>query len=459
MTVADYLFGVLRDAGACAVFGTTLTDASVLRRAEAAGLRVVSVPGEQAALDAARAFGRASGAPGVALTSDAGAAMDKPSLLLDQPAAAAMVAHDLLAAAATGPVLLTLPAKVARAEYVPAGLELRETPNLPLDAIEEAALLLSLAARPVLWAGAGAVRSQAWAELAAVAELLGAPVLTGVSGKGAISEHHPLAVGAVFEAREAAMLLRDSDAAIAVGTSFSARSTRGGQLPMPLQLFHIDLDPDVVSRRFPARLGITGDARAVLAALAEALEGKHKGNQLVDPAATATAAREGAQARLRAAAGEVAEVIDALRDAIPAEVPTVWDVAPARWAVPLFPVSAPGSFHAPAAGAAPGSSLAGLAGVTASGLPAVAVVTRDEILLRSGDLAGIGRAGLPAVIVVLSGDAWVGDGPKSPVRSVRPTGVGTAFGLTAVSVEGLAGLPEAVSTALAAQRPTLIALS
>lgn len=459
MTVADYLFGVLRDAGAGAVFGTTLTDPAVLRRAEAAGMQVVMLPSEQAALDAARAFGQACGAPGVALTSDAGAAMDKPSLLLDQPANAPLVARDLLAAAATGPVLLTLPAKVARAEYVPAGLELLETPSLPQDAIDEAALLLSLAARPVIWAGAGAVRSQAAAELAAVAELLGAPVLTGISGKGAIAETHPLAVGALFEARETALLLRDCDAAVAVGTSFSARSTRGGQLPMPLQLFHIDLDPDVVSRRFPARLGITGDARAVLAALAAALEGKPKGNQLADPAATAAATRDAARSRLRAAAGEVAEVIDALRAAIPDEVPTVWDVAPARWAVPLFPVTTRGTFHAPAADAAPGSSLAALAGVTAAGPQAVAVLTRDEILLRSGDLAGIGRAGLPAVIVVLSGDAWEGDGPKSPVRSVRPTGVGTAFGLTALTVEGLAGLPEAVTSALAAQRPTLIALS
>ena len=48
---------------------------------------------------------------------------------------------------------------------------------------------------PVLWAGGGVERSGAWAELAALAERLDAPVATTYMGKGAFPADHPLSAG------------------------------------------------------------------------------------------------------------------------------------------------------------------------------------------------------------------------------------------------------------------------
>ncbi|MGH2717878.1 MAG: thiamine pyrophosphate-binding protein, partial [Actinomycetota bacterium] len=143
----------------------------------------------------------------------------------------------------------------------------RAEATLPRAEVEEAALLLSLSARPVIWAGAGA--AGAGEAVAAVARLLAAPVVTSFSGKGVLSEDEPLLVGSLFGASEVARLIGGADAALAVGTTFSARSTRKGSLPLPMQLFHVDLDPAVFSRAYPTRLGIPGEARAVLEALAD----------------------------------------------------------------------------------------------------------------------------------------------------------------------------------------------
>ncbi len=61
--------------------------------------------------------------------------------------------------------------------------------------LERAAELLAAATRPLIWAGGGVVSAGASAELTALAERLGAPVLTSVEGRGAIAEDHPLALG------------------------------------------------------------------------------------------------------------------------------------------------------------------------------------------------------------------------------------------------------------------------
>ena len=63
------------------------------------------------------------------------------------------------------------------------------------EAVAEAAAPARRRRAPVLWAGGGVERSGAWAELAALAERLDAPVATTYMGKGAFPADHPLSVG------------------------------------------------------------------------------------------------------------------------------------------------------------------------------------------------------------------------------------------------------------------------
>lgn len=269
--------------------------------------------------------------------------------------------------------------------------------RVPRAQVDEAALLLSLSARPVIWAGAGAIAAGAGEAVAAIADLLAAPVVTSVSGKGILGEDGPLIVGSLFGAPEVARLLGGADAGLAVGTTFSGRSTRNGSLPLPMQLIHIDLDPAVFGRCYPVRLGIPGEARAVLEVLADRLAAHAAGGAGAArdrPAQAAKVAEVRAAAKLRLAAGSggAVDVLDALRRAIPPAVPTVWDSQSARWAAPLFPVLEPGTFRTPARDAPAGSALATARALAEAG-PAVAVVSPAELA------SGQGAPGGAAVIV------------------------------------------------------------
>ncbi|MEX2587360.1 MAG: hypothetical protein WD602_05120 [Actinomycetota bacterium] len=134
----------------------------------------------------------------------------------------------------------------------------------------QAAFLLRLSARPVILAGGGALSSGAGEQLAALAERIDAPVVTTWRGKSAIADTHDMAAGALLGQPEAGAFIEDADALLSVGVSFDEQGA--GDLNPPAQTIQIDTDADQLGRRYPLRLGIAGDARAVLAQIMSALE-------------------------------------------------------------------------------------------------------------------------------------------------------------------------------------------
>src|SRR5206468_5228549 len=102
-------------------------------------------------------------------------------------------------------------------------------PPLPFDesAYRHAlGLLADRRLRVGIYAGMGC--ADAGPSLAAVAELLQAPVATSVSGKGCIPDAHPLAVGWGYGkqgTRAAEWAFKDVDLVLAVGVRYSEVST------------------------------------------------------------------------------------------------------------------------------------------------------------------------------------------------------------------------------------------
>jgi acetolactate synthase I/II/III large subunit len=138
-----------------------------------------------------------------------------------------------------------------------------------------AALEVLLAAkRPVIIAGQGVLLAEASPELTAFAELARIPVVTSPNGKGAISDRHDLAFGAIgrngnYAANDAT---KNADVILALGFSFDDRATSawldGYTLTVPpSRLIQIDIDPSEIGKNYPAEFGILGDAKASLAAL------------------------------------------------------------------------------------------------------------------------------------------------------------------------------------------------
>lgn len=136
------------------------------------------------------------------------------------------------------------------------------------DAIERAAGLLAGARRVLVYAGYGA--RGATQELREIAERLGAPVATTIQGKGVFPESHPLFVWNGL-GRSAPAFVREiehsCDAMLAVGCRFSEVGTASWGFTPPPALVHVDVNPDVFGRNFPAAVTVAADAGAALAAL------------------------------------------------------------------------------------------------------------------------------------------------------------------------------------------------
>jgi acetolactate synthase-1/2/3 large subunit len=126
-------------------------------------------------------------------------------------------------------------------------------------------------------AGGGAVISQAWDEITALAELLTMPVGTSINGKGSIAEHHPLSIGIVGAngARPYANhIVDEADLILYVGCRTDSVTTINWTLPFPtagVTILQVDVDPKEIGNNYPAAVGLVGDARLALADVLEAL--------------------------------------------------------------------------------------------------------------------------------------------------------------------------------------------
>src|SRR5207247_2330465 len=147
----------------------------------------------------------------------------------------------------TGPVFLSLPADVLNAEgEVELGAPTRIAARLRPDraGVEAAAELLARATCPVIMAGNAVARSDAHQALAAVAELVGAPVYAeGVPHTASFPASHPLFRGMLPRvASGIRQILLEADLLFSVGADLFEPSLRGHEHPVPsgLAILHLD---------------------------------------------------------------------------------------------------------------------------------------------------------------------------------------------------------------------------
>jgi acetolactate synthase I/II/III large subunit len=186
----------------------------------------------------------------------------------------------------SGAVLLDVPMDVfsqhidAPAQEMSSRRPSYQRPAAAPDGIADAVHLLQTAKAPAIFAGNGAVLSEASAELRALAESLAMPVATTLMAKGVFPEDHPLACGmsGIWGTRIANETLRGADVILAVGTAFgeadcsSWRPEHTFAIP-PTRLIQIDIDPQEIGKIYPVEVGIVGDAKTALRQLVDAMRG------------------------------------------------------------------------------------------------------------------------------------------------------------------------------------------
>jgi thiamine pyrophosphate-dependent acetolactate synthase large subunit-like protein len=175
-----------------------------------------------------------------------------------------------------GPAIVEVPADLWH-EEMPG--ELKYTPIAPTRygpepaALKEAARLLAKAERPVIYAGQGVHWARAWGELRALAEHLGAPVVTSLEGKSAFPENHRLSLGSggVSMGKQARHFLDRADVIFGIGCSFT-ESNFAIAMPKGKVMIHATLDPDHLNKDIACTVGLVGDAALTLEGLLRALQ-------------------------------------------------------------------------------------------------------------------------------------------------------------------------------------------
>ena len=135
--------------------------------------------------------------------------------------------------------------------------------------------LILVASRPMILAGGGTILSQAWDEVKTLAETIGAPVVTTLTGKGIIDENHPLSLGCVGRQGyrpSANKALTEADLILALGTKLGQVATNDWTLiGDQTKIIHVDIDPIETRKVYKEELAIVADIRSTLRDLIESL--------------------------------------------------------------------------------------------------------------------------------------------------------------------------------------------
>ena len=391
----------------------------------------------------------------------------------DQVAAYLAEAFALFAAGRPRPVHLQLPIDVLGAAAglaeLPVDPALPVRPVAPASEIERAARLLADAKRPLILVGGGAV--DAVGTVAALAERLGAPVITSVAGKGILPDRHPLSLAATLPFGETQALLAEADVVLVLGSELAETDHWGDRLAIGGRLIRVDLDQRKLTDNYPAAMALQADAAATAAGLLEALgQGRGEGWD-GEAAAKVKAARDAVDAQQAKQDGGYMRALAALRRGLPENGVVASDMTQLAYAANSgFPVDRPRSYLHPVGFGTLGYGLPAAIGAKlgAPDRPVVAMVGDGGLLFTLPELGTAIELELPLAILLWDNDGLgqIRDGmisrqmPQIGVSPRNPDFVAVAkgFGAAAEEVAGPDALPEALKRSFDRPGPTLLRL-
>jgi len=254
----------------------------------------------------------------------------------------------------TGPVFLSIPmdvqSEIAELDTTRAKpLDVRVRP--PVEALRRAADVLGSAKNPAILVGSRTTEADAVAELVAVAEQLGAPVMSEsgtTHGRLGFPADHPLyAPGLPIWSPEVRLRLADHDVILVSGMDLLRLYVYfepSRAIPEHVRIVHIDQDPWQIGKNYPVEVGLIGDLKVGLAELGDLLHSGMNENQ-VSQAKKRAATIAATHAKARAALVEEAKTQRATRPLTPLTLmSSVANVLPAKAAVVEEAVTTTGTY-------------------------------------------------------------------------------------------------------------------
>lgn len=473
-TAAERLVVLLDQAGVEVVFGIGGTHSlPMLGAFERSGSpRFVSARNEQGAGYMASGYARATGRPGVVITSTGPGALNALSALGDARFSSLPILHITTYADDDGDafsggihesphqnqVMALVGTKAVRASSADLDTPFWEAWNacgaLPFGQVtleifsrtwnQEASLVgaprppggvpvrpagdlgplvdaIAAARRPLLFCGGGVARSHAADAVVALAEHLDAPIMTSFQGKGVAGERHPLLLGTGPAEPAMRELASESDLVLVLGSKVSHLGTGGWTLPLPQQAFRIDPERDAHAH-YPQMATIAGDARTAC----EKLLASAGARRSTGTAERVAAIRARVDADVAARGPEELQFVRELADGLPKDASLAFDMNKASfWCMKYLPLHRSG-LHVMSSYMCMGSAIPMAVGLAEAGRPHVAAFVGDGgFQMGSSELPVIVERSLPIAIVVFVDGAYglLRDNGRGEVRGAEHLGI------------------------------------
>ncbi|MFI5640003.1 thiamine pyrophosphate-binding protein [Streptomyces goshikiensis] len=319
-----------------------------------------------------------------------------------------------------GPVYVEIPEDVLRDETViPQVTGVDATPHELAPRPELTAVAahwLENAARPVIIAGGGVIRSDAAGKLRLLAERVNAPVVTTYGGKGAFPWTHPLSLQSWLEDRHTTDFLEDADVLLVVGSGLGELSSNHHTFFPTGRVVQIEADLGKLESNHAA-LGIHADARLALQALLETVAEREDEAApervrllLADIAARTTPEDPSPEHRLLAS----------IRAALPPRSPSFWDMTALSYrAWSAFDPKHPNTMHSAQGAGGLGYAFPAALGaaVAEPGTPVLAVSGDGGAMYGIAELATAVRHALDVTwLIVDDGDDAPREAAADPTR-------------------------------------------
>lgn len=358
------------------------------------------------------------------------------------------------------------------------------------DGIEEIAVQLMSARRPVLLIGGGCVHARAEAEVRQLAELLKAPVVTTMMGKGVFPEDHPLC--AQHTGSNGTLcgnhMTRSADVILAIGTRFAEQTSssfqEGASFSVASTRFlHIDLDPREIGKNYPIEVGVVSDAKTGIAALIEALADRvdrlpDRDEYLVELSEKRAEWAHILETRRTIDGISLSKAIATLREVMPRNGIAVSSAGhPQIQMFQEYLAYEPRTWMTPGGYSTMGFTVPAVIGakLAAPDVPVVGLAGDGDFLMSIQELALVAQLNLPVVYVVMNNIGWTSirdfqrnlfGEDRSFFTEFRTSGgelitpdfadVAQGFGIKSARVDQIDQLKPALARAIAADEPVVI---
>ncbi|HEV8471722.1 MAG TPA: thiamine pyrophosphate-dependent enzyme [Methylomirabilota bacterium] len=361
------------------------------------------------------------------------------------------------------PVHLEFPPDVLEEEADVTLVPATEVERAPASetAIARATEMLLAAQRPVIYAGGGAVLSDAHEALVAIAEHLQAGIATTAEGKGVVSDHSDLSLGAgLWPKNPLRQHLDAADVILVVGSRVALAGFQPGQ-----QVIQVDVDPDEIGRNHGLTYALVGDARLTLERLLERLR------RASAPRSSRKAEREALRAAMAAldTLQPNAPILKSLRAGTPDDAIVIAGMTQiGYYSRPFWPVYRPRTYL--------NSSYSGNLGFeypTALGAkvacpdrPVIAVCGDGGFMYNAQEMSTAVKYGINVVAVVFNDEAYGnvardldeawGGAWEADFRNPDFMKLADAYGVAGLRTEKPTEVGDLVGKALALNRPALV---